>query len=118
MNTVKLYIGTEQHLRDGRSQDLTRPVEFVGEELARTTFFGTHKGGTTDTRGVTETLYRADDGRLLVYVEEWSRWQGEANHFRLHRVTEDDLGVNGQFEVLGREAGFGRSLTLDEALGE
>ena len=76
METVKLYIGTEQHMRDGRSQDLTRPVEFTAEELAKLTTFGEHRGSPSDTRGVTETLYRADDGRLLVYVEDWSRWQG------------------------------------------
>jgi len=118
MKTVKLWIGTEQHMRDGRTQDLTRPVEFEGEELAKLITFGDHKGSPTDTRGITETLYRTEDGRLVVYVEEWSRWQGEANHYDLIEATEGDLGATGRFETLGREAGFGRSLTLDEALGQ
>ena len=118
METVKLWIGTEQHMRDGRVQDQTRPVEFVGEELAERTEFGQHKGSPTDTRGITETLYQIEGGRLVVYVKEWSRWQGEANHYALQEVTEEDLGANGHFEALGREAGFGRSLTLDEALGQ
>jgi len=52
----------------------------------------------------------------VVYVEDWSRWQGEPNHYSLCQVTEADLGVGGRFEALGREAGFGRPLTLDEAL--
>ena len=99
-------------------QDLTRDVEFEGEELARRKVYGysDRTGEVTDTRGITETLYRADDGRLVVYVEEWSHWQGEPNRYHLVEVTEADLGVNGRFEALGREAGFGRSLTLDEAL--
>ena len=99
-------------------QDLTRDVEFVGEELARRKVYGysDRTGEVTDTRGITETLYRVEDGRLVVYVEEWSHWQGEPNRYHLLEVTEDDLGVNGRFEALGREAGFGRSLTLDEAL--
>ena len=99
-------------------QDLTREVEFVGEELARRKIYGysDRTGEVTDTRGITETLYRAEDGRLVVYVEEWSHWQGEPNRYHLFEVTEDDLGVNGRFEALGREAGFGRPLTLDEAL--
>jgi hypothetical protein len=49
-------------------------------------------------------------------VEDWSRWQGEPNTYDLLEVTEADLGPNGRFEALGREAGFGRPLTLDEAL--
>ena len=118
MEEIKLNIGIEQHMRDGRLQDLTRPVEFTGEELAELTTFGEHKGSPSDTRGVTETLYRAEDGRLLVYVAEWSRWQGEANHYTLEQVEESDLETTGRFEALGREADFGRPLTLDEALGQ
>jgi len=31
-------------------------------------------------------------------------------------LAESDLQVGGEFELLGREAGMGRSLTLDEGL--
>jgi len=33
-------------------------------------------------------------------------------------IEQEDLSVNGRFEALGREAGMGRPLTLDEALAE
>jgi len=117
MDTVKVYIGTEQRLRDGRVNDLTRPVEFVGEERASLSTFGAGRDGNpTDTRGVTETLYETDDGRLVVYTEDWSHWAGEPNTYTLQEVTEEDLCANGRFEDLGREAGFVGPLTLDEAL--
>jgi len=117
MEHITLRIGTRT-ATGSVTQDLTRDVEFEGEELARRKEYGysDRTGGVTDTRGTTETLYRAADGRLVVYVEEWSHWQGEPNRYHLLEVTEDDLGVNGRFEALGREAGFGRPLTLDEAL--
>jgi hypothetical protein len=99
------------------TQELTREVEFVSEELASRTVYGlSDKGYLTDTRGVTETLYKTEDGRLVVHVKDWSNWQGEPNVYSLVEVTEADLNVNGRFEDLGREAGYGRPLTLDEAL--
>ena len=116
METITVYVGTEHHMRDGRAQDDTRPVEFTGEKLAQRTAFGSHKDQISDTRGTTEVLYRAEDGRLLVHVHEWSKWQGEADHYALQEVTETELGPTGPFEALGYEAGFGRPLTLEEAL--
>ena len=117
METIKLQIGTLQAMQSGQTQDLTRPVEFEGEKLAELTTFGQGRnGGPTDTRGMTETLYRTADGRLILYAEDWSHWQGEPNVYSLQEVTEDDLSVGGAYEELGREAGFGRALTLDEAL--
>ena len=73
-------------------------------------------GGITSTRGTTQTLYRTADGRLVVHVREWSHWQGEPDVYTLREVTAEDLSVNGRFEALGREAGMGHALTLDEAL--
>ena len=118
MEKITVRIGTIQSGGSGIVQNTTREVEFVGEELARRKEYGysDRTGGVTDTRGTTETLYKTEDGRLVVYVENWSHWQGEPNSYHLVEVTEDDLGVNGRFEALGREAGFGRPLTLDEAL--
>ncbi|GEM_PF-1019589 len=118
METIKLEIGSTVALSSGAVQDNLREVEFVGEELAKRREFGysDRTGGPTDTRGVNEMLYRTEDGKLIVYVEDWSHWQGEPNTYSLHEVSEDDLGVNGRFEALGHEAGMGRPLTLDEAL--
>lgn len=117
METIKILIGSVLY-GNAMYQDNTRPVEFVGEKLAeRTEYDSGRHGGLTDTSGTTETLYRTEDNRLIVHVEDWSRWQGEPTIYRLHEVTEADLELNGQYETLGREAGFGRNLTLDEALG-
>lgn len=107
--TIRLEIGTWWE-ENGRIQSTTRPVEFVGKLLAEhTQYMGLE-------RGITECLYRTEDGRYVVYLRDWSRWQGEPNTYTLRAVDEGDLGVGGCFEMLGRAAGFGRPLTLDEAL--
>ena len=117
MDTISLKVGTYAVGNGNIVQDNTRPVEFEGEELAKVSDYGTGRDGKpTDTRGTKETLYKTPDGRLVVYVENWSRWQGEPNTYDLLEVTETDLQPNGRFETLGREAGYGRPLTLDEAL--
>lgn len=113
MQTVKVNIGAVWTV-NGCVQDNLRPVEFEGALLASRWGYT----GDDNTRGVAEFLYRTGDGRLIVYVEEWSRWQGEPNTYTLHEVSEDALEVGGEYEWLGREAGFGRPLTLDEALAQ
>ncbi|OGO41597.1 MAG: hypothetical protein A2Z04_06735 [Chloroflexi bacterium RBG_16_57_9] len=120
MEKIVLRIGTIVGMSSGHTQDTTREVEFMGEVLSHYTAYddSNRSGGPTDTRGVSQTLYRAEDGRLIVYVEDWSHWQGEPSHYYLLAVDKDDLGVNGRFEELGRGAGFGRALTLDEALAD
>ena len=117
METIQLHVGSYS-CTSNTEQDNRRPVEFVGEKLATRTEYGTsdRTGGLTDTRGTSWTLYRTQDGRLVVHIEDWSHWQGEPNTYTLVEVTEADLQPNGHFEDLGREAGFGRPLTLDEAL--
>lgn len=114
--TITVLMGTYVVGSGGIVQDDRWEVQFEGEELAQRTGYGYDRGDLTDTRGVTQTLYRTEDGRLVVHVEDWSRWQGEPTTYTLLEVTEEDLGVGGRFEALGREAGFGRPLTLDEAL--
>jgi len=119
VDKITVRIGTLAVSNGGREQDLTRVVEFIGEQLAIRTEAGVGRGSEiTDTRGVTETLYRAEDGRLVVYVEDWSHWQNEPNTYTLHVVTEADLQPGGRFERLGYESDYGRALTLDEALQE
>lgn len=114
---ITVWVGTVMATSNGHVEDDRVAVAFEGEQLGQMTRYGTGRnGGLTDTRGVTETLYRASDGRLVVHVEDWSRWQGEPNVERLIEVTEADLSVGGAFERLGAECGFGRPLTLDEAL--
>ena len=116
--TITVSIGSVVATSSGFTQDNTREVQFKGEELAARTEYGYNDrtGSITDTRGTTETLYKTDDGRLVAHVEDWSRWQNEPTTYTLHEITEADLQPNGRFETLGTEAGFGRPLTLDEAL--
>jgi len=111
MSTITLKVGSEVVI-DGRTQENLRPVTFEGEEVGSRRWFTDDRG----TRGVDETLYRTADGRLVVYVEDWSRWQGESSTYRLVQVQPADLDVGGRFEMLGRACGMARPLTLDEAL--
>jgi hypothetical protein len=118
MEKVSVLVGSVVAANNGFVQDNTREVEFVGEQLGSRTEYGysERSGGLTDTRGVTQTLYKTEDGRLIVHVKDWSRWQGEPTTYHLQEVSEADLGVGGDFEALGQECGFGRPLTLEEAL--
>lgn len=117
MDSVIVQIGSIVAGGGGQVNDTRRDVQFVGEELASRTEYGEgRQGGITDSRGVTETLYKTDDDRLIVHVKDWSHWQGEPNEYSLREVTETDLQPNGQYELLGAKAGFGRPLTLGEAL--
>jgi len=117
MEKQTVLIGSIAGGSGGITQDDTREVKFMAEELGCYREYGTGRGGgPTDTRGVTETLYKTEDGRLVVHVKDWSHWQGEPNTYTLHHVTEEDLQPGGRFEALGAECGFGRPLTLDEAL--
>jgi hypothetical protein len=114
METISVHIGSSRILSSGQAVDTLRPVEFEAELV------GSYRTltGDNDTRGIDQALYRTPDDRLIVHVKDWSRWQGEPDTYSLHEVNEADLGVNGEYEDLGRECGFGRALTLDEALAE
>jgi hypothetical protein len=117
MEKITVHIGTIQSSSGNVTQDTRRPVEFVGEELASYTEYGYGRDGApTDTRGITETLYRTEDDRLVVHTEDWSRWQGEPSTEVLQGVEESDLRAGGRYEQLGFEAGFQDALTLDQAL--
>lgn len=119
MDTIKVCIGTVETLSGGgRVQDNRREVEFAGEKLGSLITYGydTKRGNLTDTRGVIETLYRHADGRLVVHVKDWSHWQGEPTTESLFVVKDEDLQPGGRYEALGTECGFGRPLTLDEAI--
>ncbi len=113
---VELEIGTSICI-DGRPQDDLRPVRFMAEELGSIERLTDYRGH----RGERQTLYQVWTGkgepeRYVVYVEEWSHWQGEPNFMRLLPATRADLDAGGVFERLGRVCGLARPLTLDEAL--
>jgi hypothetical protein len=116
MDTIRVLVGMVERMTGGQVQDTRVPVEFQGEQLATTTAYAYDGDQLTDTRGVTNTLYRTADGRLIVHRKDWSRWQGEPTQESLIEITEADLSYNGEFEALGFEAGFNEPLTLDQAL--
>jgi hypothetical protein len=104
---IEVHVGTIESSSGGIVQDSRRPVTFVGEELATFTEYSCGRGGSiTDTRGVTETLYKAEDGRLVVHVDDWSRW-----------LTMDDDGSRPAAEVaeeLGCSVGYVKNLRRDD----
>ena len=113
--TITVHVGTVQTGHSGQTNDNRSVVQFEGEELGSWTEYGPDRDGNiTDTRGVTETLYKTTDGRLIVHVDDWSRWQGEPSTVSLCELQEDDLQTGGEYERLGVECGFGKPLTLDE----
>jgi len=118
MTEITVLIGSVQTGSSGTvTLDTTREVVFQAKELGSYSEPGTGRDGNpTDTRGRVETLYQADDGRFVVHVRDWSHWQGEPTTYTLHQVTGADLEPLGRFAELGRECGYGRPLTLTEAL--
>lgn len=116
MDKIEVYIGSVQASSSGMTLDTTKKVEFTGERIASYNEPGTHKGNVSDTRGINQTLYKTSNGRLIAHIEDWSHWQGEPSTYSLIEVTAADLEPGGQFERLGDVAGYGRALTLDEAL--
>lgn len=112
MEEYQVKVGTIRAFSNGRVQDDRRPVTFTAERLASRMIYA----GDDDTRGLTETLYQLEDGRYIVFLEEWSNWQDEASHYQLIEVRAEDLDVGGGFEQVGREAGLARDLTVDDVL--
>lgn len=119
MEKITVQVGSIVTGNSGQTNDNRRDVEFAGEKLASRTEYGfNNHGGITDSRGVTETLYRTADGRLIVHIKDWSHWQNEPNIYALREITEAALQPGGEFDDLGAEAGYGRALTIDEALSK
>ncbi len=80
----------------------------MAEEVATRTEHGTDRmGAPSDTRGLTQTLYRTEDGRYLVFVLDWSHWIGEPDVSRLSEASIEALGPMGVYAQLGAAAGLG-----------
>jgi len=78
-----------------------RQVDFVGEVLAENSrAYATEQGRFE----VVETLYRADDGHLLVHVDKLPSSEKLYEFSTLRRVQEVDLAEGGEFAELGRKA--------------
>jgi hypothetical protein len=99
MPTQKLQIGSIRTI-GGRKHNLTRTVQFEGEEVAtRTAYINQER-----TRWVTETLYYATDGRLIVHVENWSQQEEQGTIYSVLEITGVELQKGGRFEELGHGA--------------
>ena len=91
-------------------QGITHEVVFQGEKLGMSPM--------NMRRNWTETLYRTEDGRLIVHVHILPTTRDEQHGYGLHQVTESDLQAGGRYADLGAECGFASSMTLDEALAQ
>jgi len=114
MEKQQVLVGTAVSNNSGLTRDTTRAVVFDGQRLGVYHEPGTHEGTISDTRGTIKTLYRAGDGRLIVHSDRWSNWQTEATSYTIHTVTQADLEKHHPF--LAEKCGFGKPLTLDQAL--
>ena len=85
---------------DGRTIDRVRSTRVEGERLASRNEFIDAEG----MMGFSETLYYTTDRRLLVHVENWSRFGGRMSTFSVVEIARSDLASGGRFEVLGRDA--------------
>jgi hypothetical protein len=95
----------------GGFHDARRPVELDGREIAAVS-----ECDSDGHRGTEQKLIRLADGRWVVYVAQWSHYQGETSRHRLIEVSAADLDLGGRVERLGQVAGLARPLSLDEAL--
>ncbi len=121
MQKIRLTVGRQQTTSSGAEDYRTRSAEFVAERVGEYRELGTGRDGRpTDTRGTIQVLYRAEDGRLVVHIQEWSKWQGEPTIFSLVQAGPADFEPGGRFYDLGVESGVeqSRPLTLDEALAD
>jgi len=111
MEQITLDVGIYGTTQSGGYWENMRTVEFKGEYVASYT-----DSDDRGNRGITETLYRTADARLVVYRKDWSRWQGENTRTSLIETCDAELDIDGPFEMVGRKAGMTRTLSLDEAL--
>lgn len=72
MEQIELEVGSASGV-PGDTPDMEK-IRFTGKEIA---FCRKLQGN--DTRGINYTLYRTKKGKFLLFVEDWSHWQGESS---------------------------------------
>jgi len=66
-----------------------------------------------------ERLYRTDDARYIIHRMDFADSSEPLEVWgTLIEVSEEDLGLGGEYRDLGRLAGIDKTLTLDEALAQ
>lgn len=113
MRLTRVWVGTV--VNTGLQHDNRRPVEFFGDELASVTFLKLQDGVVCENRGMTQTLYSIPGDRLVVYVEEWSKVEGEESLYTLVEVTEEELREEWS-KLLAYKAGILPPLSVDDVV--
>jgi hypothetical protein len=74
---------------DGQGYFTGQVYRFTGEEVASyTELHGQFSSG--DDRGTDTKVFKVDEDSYRVYIETWSRWQGEGSHARLLPNSAED----------------------------
>lgn len=84
-NREKIEVKAGRFAPDGTF--LGELVRFAGEEVGSFTDYA--EGRSLDDRGTTYTLYSTPAGGYRVYVERWTRWQGEESEALLEPNDPD-----------------------------
>jgi len=106
MDRVTLQVGIVASPGAPGRDDLTREIEFIGEELGAWTKQRVHPqtGKRLDNQGSDQTLYVLADGRLLVYEVDWHA--GLPDITRAIVVQAADLRPGGRYSELGEASGY------------
>jgi len=86
MAAITIWEG-ERRVVCGNEYEFVKYVEFEGAELGSS-------WEEENSRGTHTTFYRTADGRVVVHVIRWSRWENEATYAYIH-VFPSLIGVNG-----------------------
>ena len=86
MATIRIWSGSRRVVC-GEDYEFVKYEEFEGETLGAC-------WEEENNRGTQTTFYQTNDGRIVVHVVRWSRWEGEATHAYIHVFPSLD-GVNG-----------------------
>ena len=86
MTTITIWKGSRRVVL-GDDIDFVEYETFDGEELGSV-------WEEENSRGTHTTFYRTHDGRIVVHVVRWSRWENEATYAYIH-VFPALEGVNG-----------------------
>ena len=110
MDTIRIWSGSRRVVC-GEDYEFVKYEEFEGKTLGAC-------WEEENNRGTQTTFYQTNDGRIVVHVVRWSRWENEATYAYVHVFPSLD-GVNGAMAMFSWElaqAGIipPRTVGLDE----
>ena len=110
MDELTLQVGERRRALNGAELDLTAPVTFRGEAL------GSLTAETDGIRRERWSLFRTEDGRLVLYTAKTSQQMHEPSLYALKTLQPEDLQPGGAYALLGQRCGLWSAMTLDQAL--